>query len=106
MAVKGAFIKALLAGGVGNDEIDRVRREIGLAPDPDNGVDHTLGERSMKPLTRQQVREILDRNDDGPVSQMVDRGQGVDKYKESKFAIPLNYRIRMDVGPTLVADLR
>ena len=44
--------------------------------------------------------------DDGPVSQMVDRGQGVDKYKESKFAIPLNYRIRMDVGPTLVADLR
>lgn len=33
MAVKGAFIKALLAGGVGNDEINRVRREIGLAPD-------------------------------------------------------------------------
>lgn len=44
--------------------------------------------------------------DDGPVSQMVDRGQSVDKYKESKFVIPQEYRIRVDVGPTFVADLR
>ena len=44
--------------------------------------------------------------DDGPVAQMVDRGQRVDKYKDSKFVIPEEYRIRMDVGPTLVADLK
>ena len=44
--------------------------------------------------------------DDGPVSQMVDRGQRVDKYRDSKFVIPQDYRIQMDVGPTLVADLR
>ena len=61
MAVKTAFIKALASGGVGTDEIARVRRELGLAPDTGEAVDRNLGQRSMKPLTRQQVREILDR---------------------------------------------
>ena len=61
MAVKTAFVKALRSGGVGRDEIARVRRELGLAPETGDAVDRTLGERSMKPLTRQQVREILDR---------------------------------------------
>ena len=61
MAVKGAFVKALSSNGVAADEIARVRRELGLAPEPGDAVDHALGERSMKPLTRQQVRDILDR---------------------------------------------
>ena len=61
MAVKTAFVKALASGGVGTDEIARVRRELGLAPDTGEAVDRNLGQRSMKPLTRQQVREILDR---------------------------------------------
>ena len=62
MAVKTAFVKALASGGVGGDQIARVRRELGLAPDPGaEAVDRNLGKRSMKPLTRQQAREILDR---------------------------------------------
>ena len=61
MAVKGAFVKALSSNGVAADEIARVRRELGLAPEAGDAVDHALGERSMKPLTRQQVRDILDR---------------------------------------------
>ncbi len=62
LAVKQAFVKALREGGVAADEIARVRAQLGLAPAPGGAVDRTLGERSLKPLTRQQVREILDRN--------------------------------------------
>ncbi len=62
MAVKTAFIKALSSGGVGREDIARIRQELGLAAEAaDGAVDQTLGERSLKPLTRQQVREILDR---------------------------------------------
>ena len=42
------------------EEINRIRRELGLGAD--TGIDKTLHERSLKPLTRQQVRQILDRN--------------------------------------------
>ena len=60
LAVKSAFVKALTDSGVGADEIAGIRRELGLGAD--NGIDKTLRERSLKPLTRQQVRTILDRN--------------------------------------------
>ena len=60
LAVKNAFVKALSGNGVGEEEIARVRRELGLAPD--GPADKTLSERSVKPLSRQQVRRILDRN--------------------------------------------
>ena len=60
MAVKTAFVKALSTGGVDREGIARVREELGLASVGD-AVDQTLGQRSLKPLTRQQVREILDR---------------------------------------------
>ncbi len=60
MAVKAAFVKALSSGGVDREGIARVREELGLASVGD-AVDQTLGQRSLKPLTRQQVREILDR---------------------------------------------
>ncbi len=60
LAIKEAFVRALASSGVGKDAVNAVRRELGLAPD---GIaDKTLGERSMKPLSRQQIREILDRN--------------------------------------------
>ncbi len=62
LAIKQAFIKALSDNGVDRKEINRIRRELGLAPD--NAVDRGLRERSIRPLTRQQVREILDRNAD------------------------------------------
>ena len=60
LAIKNAFIKALKSGGVNTDEINRIRQELGLAPM--KPVDRNLHERSIKPLSRQQIREILDRN--------------------------------------------
>ena len=60
VAIKNAFVKALKSGGVGNDELNRIRQELGLSPM--KPVDKTLHERSIKPLSRQQIREILDRN--------------------------------------------
>ena len=62
LAIKEAFIRALSDNGVGQAAIDQVRRELGLAPD--GAVDVSLRERSIKPLSRKQIREILDRNAD------------------------------------------
>ena len=60
LAIKNAFIKALSDSGINVAELNRVREELGLAPM--KPVDVNLHERSIKPLSRQQVREILDRN--------------------------------------------
>ena len=60
LAVKNAFVKALSSNGVAADEIARIRRELGLSAE--TGIDKTLHARSIRPLTRQQVRDILDRN--------------------------------------------
>ena len=60
LAVKNAFVKALSDSGVGADEIARIRHDLGLAAE--SGADKSLHERSLRPLTRQQVRQILDRN--------------------------------------------
>lgn len=60
LAIKNAFVRALASGGVGKDEINKVRAQLGLRPD--GSADKTLAERSVKPLTRQQIREILDKN--------------------------------------------
>lgn len=60
LAIKQALVKALSENGVGGDALARVRQELGLAPaDP---ADKSLHLRNLKPLTRQQIREILDRN--------------------------------------------
>ena len=58
LAVKNAFVKALSSNGVAEDEIAKIRRDLGLSAEA--GMDKTLHERSLKPLTRQQVRQILD----------------------------------------------
>ena len=60
LAIKEAFIRALSDNGVGQAAIDQVRRELGLAPD--GVVDVSLRERNIKPLSRKQIRDILDRN--------------------------------------------
>ena len=60
MVIKDAFIRALSDNGVSQVEINRVRKEIGLAPADSH--DTTLAERSLRPLSRQQIRRILDRN--------------------------------------------
>ena len=58
IAIKDAFVKALRDGGVDGAEIDRIRVQLGLAPS--GAVDTSLRERSLKPLSRQQIRDILD----------------------------------------------
>ena len=60
LAIKEALVKALSQHGVQEDELNRVRSELGLAP---IGIgDRAMSIRSVKPLSRQQIREILDRN--------------------------------------------
>ena len=60
LAVKHALVKALADNGVAAETVARIRRDLGLAAAP--GGDKTLHERSLRPLTRQQVRQILDDN--------------------------------------------
>ncbi len=62
LAIKEALVKALSQYGVAGDEINRVRRDLGLAPGEEG--DRTMGLRSIKPLSRQQIREILDQRAD------------------------------------------
>ena len=189
LAVKNAFVKALSSGGVGANEIAQIRRDLGLAAEA--GMDKTLHERSLRPLTRQQVRQILDRYagainahadrvpgaervrtsaqiygeggmradraatrnevnaalagaggteehegialaeavisgdvnaeelgriggvdfatyDDRPIAQIINdpRPENKNKYVKAKFAIPERFRLAIDVGPSLVADLK
>jgi len=49
MAIKEALVKALSQNGVGREEINRIRKDLGLAPD--GTADRTLAQRSVKPLT-------------------------------------------------------
>ena len=58
--MKNAFVKALSSNGVAEDEIAKIRRDLGLSAE--GAADKTLHERSLRPLTRQQVRQILDDN--------------------------------------------
>ena len=189
LAVKNAFVKALSSNGVAADEIAKIRRELGLSAE--TGIDKTLHARSIRPLTCQQVRDILDRNaaainahadqnpgaaristsaqiygeggmradraatrnevnaalagaggteehegialaeavisgdvnaeelgriggvdfatyDDRPIAQIINdpRPENKNKYVKAKFAIPERFRLAIDVGPSLVADLK
>ena len=71
VAVKQAFVRTLSESGVGVLEIGRIRRELGLeALEP---KDTSLKDRIIRPLSRQQVREILDRNADA-INATVGRG--------------------------------
>ncbi len=60
IAIKEAFVRALSQGGVAGAALERVRRDLGLGTD--GTVDKKLAERSVRPLTRQQIRDILDSN--------------------------------------------
>lgn len=114
LAIKNAFVKALSSSGVGGDELNRVRKELGLASA--NPVDSRLHERSIKPLTRQQIREILDRNaaaineqlGDGTVRTSAQIYAGVDD-KTSKARSRLRNEAnaeRTDPGTVHVADTK
>ena len=58
LAIKDAFVRALSQSGVSADAIAGIRRDLGLAPI--GAKDATLAMRSLKPLSRQEIREILD----------------------------------------------
>ncbi len=73
LAIKNAFVKALSANGVDMDEINKIRKELGLAPD--ETAPKTLAERSIKPLTRQQIRDIIDRNANAINASRAEHGQ-------------------------------
>ena len=59
LAIKTAFIDALARGGLDAALLNEIRAELGLAPKA--ATDTTLMARSLKPLSRQQIRDILDR---------------------------------------------
>ena len=60
LAIKDAFVRALSQSGVDAGAIDGIRRQLGLAPM--GAKDATLAQRSLKPLSRQEIREILDQH--------------------------------------------
>ena len=61
IAIKNAFLTALSRGGVDAVRLAAIRRDLGLAASKDT-VDFSLRERSLRPLSRQQIRDILDAN--------------------------------------------
>ena len=73
LAIKNAFMKALSANGVDMAEINKIRKELGLAPD--ETAPKALAERSLKPLSRQQIRDIIDRNAGTINASRAERGQ-------------------------------
>ena len=60
LAIKDAFVRALSQSGVDAGAIDGIRRQLGLAPM--GAKDATLAQRSLKPLSRQEIRDILDQH--------------------------------------------
>ena len=58
LEVKNAFVKALRDAGVGKEALAKVREELGL---PKGGGAKGLDLSTLKPLTRAQTRQILDR---------------------------------------------
>lgn len=64
LAVKSAFIRALNSCGVVGDELARVRARLGLAPEPGDAVDHTLG-KPDGPMLRRALELAADGNGTG-----------------------------------------
>ena len=65
LEVKEAFLNALSKGGVRPDKLAEIRDNLGLPEDISASLDmdarHAMMERRFTPLTRQQVRNILDK---------------------------------------------
>ena len=83
LAIKNAFMKALSANGVDMDEINKIRKELGLAPD--ETAPKALAGRSLKPLSRQQIRDIIDRNAATINATRAERGQKAFKTSEQLY---------------------
>lgn len=58
--IKQAFVRAMESKlGVGNEAIAEIRKSLGLPPDDSNP--RALSARTIEPLTRQEVRQLIDR---------------------------------------------
>ncbi len=58
ISIKDAFVQTLAENGVKEENLARIRSELGL--DRTGACDMKLKDRAVKPLSRQQVRNILD----------------------------------------------
>ena len=83
LAIKNAFVKALSAHGVASDEINHIRKELGLAPD--ETAPKALAWRSLKPLSRQQIRDIIDRNANAINAARAERGERAFKTSDQLY---------------------
>ena len=86
VAIKQSLVKALSQHGVGQAEINRIRKELGLAPDGAEG--QSLSLRKIVPLSRQQIREILDRNADAINKHITERDPRAGRIRSSAHIYP------------------
>ncbi len=83
LAIKIAFVKALSQNGVQGCNLDCIRQELGLEAKHPN--DLQLSQRSLRPLSRQQIREILDSNADAINAAQGSRTIRTDAEMHAKF---------------------
>ena len=106
LAIKDAFVKALSENHVPQDQIDSIRKELGLKPTSPG--DQTFHARSLKPLSRQMIREILDRtiSSVGPESGVRSSEQiyGKGGMKESRMNTRNEINANLDLRPHTVDD--
>lgn len=81
LAIKQAFVTALSRNGLGMDELNSVRVDLGLAPK--GGMDTDIGHRSVVPLSRQQIRAILDRHADTINNYNAQQNNGAEHIRKS-----------------------
>jgi len=74
-------VTALSRNGLGLDELNSVRVDLGLAPK--GGMDTDIGHRSVVPLSRQQIRAILDRHADTINNYNAQQNNGAEHIRKS-----------------------
>ena len=94
LAVKNAFVKALQDAGVDAARLDEVRKDLGL---PKSGSTNGFDLTTLKPLTRAQTREILDRFA-GDINAKAQRTVVSNKWDALKASDFENYKNHMDLA--------
>lgn len=94
LAVKNAFVQALQNAGVDAALLDDVRKDLGL---PQSGSTKGFDLTTLKPLTRAQTRQILDRFS-GVINQNAGRTVVSNKWDALKAADFVNYKNHMDLA--------
>jgi len=94
LEVKNAFVKALRDAGIGKDALAQVREELGL---PKGGGTKGLDLSTLKPLTRAQTREILDRYA-GTINQNARRTVVSNRWAALKAANDANYLAHVNLA--------